>query len=174
MARVLLDGVTPEQAALRIESNRWSIAECLVHLNLTGQAFATVISEACEQGLKERILGDGPFKKDMRGSFRRWMTVPPARVKFRTSEQFEPSRIGSVEDILTTFLALQEQFENLVAGADGLDLSKITVTHPGSRYFHYNLFSCFEIVLAHELRHFWQAEHVRRALLDSLNRFTKV
>ena len=157
-----------------MELNRWSIAECLVHLNLTGETFVSVIREACERGETERKFGGDPFTKDIRGTLMRWMMLPPARIKFRTSDKFEPSRIGPVDEVLTRFLTIQEQFQRLVESADGLDLNTITVTSPILKYFRYNLFSCFEIVLAHQLRHLWQAEHAKRLLFDSLNRFSRV
>jgi DinB superfamily len=164
LARDLVAGVAPEQLILRVDSDCWSIAECLVHLNVSSEAAITKIEKACAEGREQRLLGVGPFRKDLRGALLRWFIMPPPRIRVRTSEKLEPSATGPVEKILPRFLTLQNELQELVMGAEGLDLNKVMVTSPVAGCVRYNLFSCFEIILAHQLRHFWQAEHIKKAL----------
>ena len=167
LVRSLVEGLSAEQMALRLDSQQWSIAECLVHLNLSSEAFLSVIRDASDDAQRNGIAGDGPYKMDFRGRALRWILKPPSRIKFRTNRAAEPSIIGTIENILPRFLMLQKELQNSVERADGLDLNKIVVRSPFSKHVRYNLYSCFEVILTHQLRHLWQAEHVKRGILGN-------
>lgn len=164
-AGTLVDGFPPEQMTLRLEPEQWSVAETLIHLNLSSEGFLVVIRDASEKARREGVVGHGPFKMDFRGRVVRWVLKPPPWIKFLTKSRFEPSIIGRPEDILPRFLALQRELQNLIKEADTLNLNRISVVSPFSGRVRYNLYSCFEVILTHQLRHLWQAEHVKRALL---------
>jgi hypothetical protein len=164
LAQTLVGGLHAEQLTLPPEPGRWSIAECLVHLNLTSEAFVSLITTACEEARQKQILGDGPFKMDRTGRFLNWTLKPPPRIRVRTIERFQPAMIGPVEALLPKFLSLQERLKATVAEADGLDLNEVIVTSPFSKRMKYNLFSCFALIVTHQLRHLWQAEQVKRSI----------
>lgn len=102
---------------------------------------------------------------DLRGRVVRWMLKPPPRIKFRTISALEPSITGPLEHIVPRFLASQRELKKSIERVDELDLNKIMVSSPFSRHVRYNLYSCFEVILTHQLRHLWQAEHAKRAIL---------
>jgi hypothetical protein len=149
----------------RLDSEQWSIAECLAHLNLSSEAFLLVMRDATEEAHRNGIVGNGPFKMDLRGRAVRWLLKPPPRIKFRTTNKLEPVIIGPPENILPRFLGFQRDLRNLIERVDGLDLNRTMLVSPFSKHIRYNLFSGFEIILTHQLRHLWQAEHVKRAIL---------
>ena len=161
LTRLLVDGFYSDEMSLRAESDRWSVAECLVHLNLSSEAFLPIISNVSAEAQRSGLTGQGPFKMDLEGRALRWMLKPPPRVKFRAASKCEPLDLGPLDCILPRFLALQKELQDLIREADGLDLNKIVVISPFSKHISYNLFSCFEIILMHQLRHLWQAEHVK-------------
>lgn len=101
---------------------------------------------------------------DFRGRAVRWILKPPAQVKFSTNSALEPSIIGPLENIVPRFLILQTELQHSIMQVDGLDLNRIGVTAPFSKHICYNLYSCFEVILAHQLRHVWQAEQVKRSV----------
>jgi hypothetical protein len=164
LVRALVEELSAEQMTLRSDTKQWSIAECLVHLNLSSEMFVSVIKQASDDAHRNGIVGDGPYKMDYRGRAMRSILKPPSRIKFRTSSALEPSIIGPIEKILPRFLTLQGELRNSIERVDGLDLHKVMVTSPFSKHVRYNLYSCFEVILAHQLRHVWQAEHVRRGI----------
>lgn len=165
LAQRLVDGLTPDQMRLRPDLDRWSVAECLVHLNLCSKAFLGLIAGACEDAREKQIFGADVFKLDKMGRLLKWTLQPPARLKVRTTEKFEPAMIGLPEEILPRFLILQDQLKESAAKADGLDLNSVIVISPFSKRVKYNLFSCFVLLVTHQLRHLWQAEKVKRAIL---------
>jgi hypothetical protein len=164
LAKAACTGLTEEQLTLRADSAQWSIAECLVHLNLSSETFLSEINKACIEARQRQLHGDGPFRKDLRGSVLRWFMMPPVRIKVRTSSILEPSMIWPVEKALPRFLELQAGLQKLIEEADGLDLNRIMIASSISRLVRYNLFACFEIVIAHQLRHLWQIEHIKSQL----------
>jgi hypothetical protein len=137
----------------------------LVHLNLSAATFMPLISAACQEAQEKGIFGRGAYKMDWMGRLLRWTLQPPPRIRTRTSEQFEPAMIGLPDDVLPRFLSAQEQLRTMIVSAEGLDLNKLIVTSPFSKRIRYNLFSCFTLIITHEVRHLWQAEHVKRFLL---------
>jgi hypothetical protein len=165
LTRGLVEGLTADQMRLRPDPDRWSVAECLVHLNLCSESFVPLIARACEDAREKQVFGPGPFKLDGLGRLLKWTLQPPARIKVRTSEKFEPGLIGLPEEILPRFLILQTQLQRSIAQAEGLNLNKVLVISPFSKRMKYNLFSCFVLIVTHQLRHLWQAENVKRALL---------
>ena len=164
LATAACEGLTEEQLTLRVDYAQWSIAECLVHLNLSSETFLGEINKACVEARPRQLQCGGPFRKDLRGRVFRWFMMPPARIKVRTSSILEPSMIGPVDRVLPRFLELQRELQKSIEEAGGLDLNRIMITSPISKLIRYNLFACFEIILAHELRHLWQIEHIKKLL----------
>ena len=165
LAQRLVQGLTPDQMRLRPDLDRWSVAECLAHLNLCSEVFVHLITSACQEARKKQIVSDDVLKMDKMGQLLKWMLQPPARIKVRTTGNFEPAIIGLPEEILPHFLKLQEQLKESIGNADGLNLNKVIVVSPFSKRVKYNLFSCFVLIITHQLRHLWQAENVKRAML---------
>lgn len=165
LAQRLVSGLQIEQLRLQPEPGRWSIAECLVHLKLTSSAFGSIIGKALAEARRQELFGNGPFKPDAIGRFLRWTTKPPPRIKVRTSDGFLPVTIEPIDQVLPQFLLSQNEIKTAVADADGIDLNQVKITSPFSRRLRYNLFSCFELIVTHELRHLWQAEQVKREIL---------
>ena len=165
LAQSLVDGLLPDQMRLRPEPDCWSVAECFEHLSLSSESFVPLITAACLQARENQLLEAGPYKMDGMGRLLKWTLQPPARIKVRTAPRFEPAAIAAVEDVLPRFLALQRQMKTLIENADGLNLNKVIVQSPFSKRVKYNLFSCFVVIVTHQLRHLWQAENAKRAIL---------
>jgi len=141
----------------------------IVHLNLSSQAEIDVLNDAYKQIPTKQISAEKQFKMDLLGRFLKWTLEPPPMsiFKVKATEKFQPVAIEPLSEILPTFLALQEQLKASVDAANGLPLDQIKVVSPFSSKIKYNLLSCFNILLAHERRHLWQAEKVKEALIQS-------
>lgn len=148
----------------RPASNRWSVGECLDHLNAIGEAYLPVLDQAVQRGRSAHLEAPGPF---VYGWFERWFVggmEPPAR-KLRTKAvaKFTPSGQIQPEACLTRFLALQDSLSERLKAADGLDLRRIKVRSQVAP-ISFTLGSTFRLLLAHERRHLWQAREVRKEL----------
>lgn len=161
----LFSGLHAHQLNLRLESDSWSIAECIVHLNLFSEAFVPAIRQSCEYARAEEWFSDGPFKMDVMGRLLKYALEPPSKWKAVTTAAFEPTIIEPLEQVVPTFLEFQSQLTEIVDIASGLDLNRIKIVSPVSSRVRYNLYSCFLIIAAHQRRHLWQADQTRIALM---------
>jgi DinB superfamily len=165
LAQRLVGGLYSEQLRLQPEPGKWSIAECLVHLSLTAAAFVPIVNKACEDARQQQILGNGPYKMDAAGRLLKWTMKPPPRLRVRTVDGFLPTIIEPIDQVLPQFLSSQSAIEQTVVSAAGIDLNRVKVASPFSKRVRYNLYSCFELIVTHQLRHLWQAEQVKREIL---------
>jgi hypothetical protein len=164
-ARQLAGNLDGNQLRQRPRSDKWSVAECLVHLSLSAEAELVVLDDVLARTGEESSSNEVKYKMDFFGSFLKWMLEPPPMFwsKIKTTERFRPMNIEPVERALPDFLGLQEQLKVRVEMANGLRLDKIKVASPFNSKVRYNLLSCFHLLLAHERRHLWQAKQIVEA-----------
>jgi hypothetical protein len=145
--------------------DRWSIAECLVHLNVAVMITLPALDRAIEDGRARGLMRQGPFHY---GWFATWMArsmEPPPKRRSKTFKIFEvpPGVAHSPGRVLPEFRAVRDQLAERVRAADGLDLRRIKVISPVTRLLRLPLGAYLWFVLAHERRHLWQARQVRAA-----------
>lgn len=154
--------VPAERWPIRRDPARWSVGECVAHLNLTGQAYADILHDAITA--LPRPVASGPWPGRYRRDFWGWLLwksmPPPVRIHTRTIARFVPESVAPVETLVTEFEQWQKIQLDLLIAADGLPLNEIRVTSPFNPRLSYNLYSCFSILPAHQHRHLWQAEQV--------------
>lgn len=125
-AEALVRGLTPEQLTMRPEPGKWSIAECLAHLNVTAATVQPFIVKGIERGKKEKLFGQGPFKLGARGRFLVWLAEPPPKVRLPAPKSVAPPvAIADPAKLLPDFMRVQDEWERLMKEADGLDQARI-------------------------------------------------
>lgn len=143
-----------QQAAL----GGWSMLQCVEHLALTNKLYAPIFEEAFPRAQK----GGEPYGKDFKGRMLAWVMEPPYRMKVKTREGLDPETVGSPQEVLDHFQASQQLIFGWLDRANGLALNDVKVASPFNEKVHYNLYSLFHILAAHERRHLWQAEQVKK------------
>jgi DinB superfamily len=142
----------------RPDPTRWSVSECVAHLNLTAEAYLPLLHSALESARRAGGRGPSRYRRDPVG-WLLWRTAgPPVRYRTRTTARFIPSASLSVEEVLSEFDRLQAAQINCVLQADGLDLGRYWITSPFNPRVRYNVYSCLTILPRHQHRHLWQAE----------------
>ncbi len=144
--------------------DQWSVAECLIHLNLTSRAFLPLIKDAIRKGRDLKLLGGGPYRRDVVGWFVYWITDPPVRFRVKTTAPFVPEGVEPRGRVLDAFDMLQGQVADCVREADGFDLGRLRIVSPFDSRLKYNLYSGLRIIPAHQRQHLLQAEQVIRSL----------
>jgi hypothetical protein len=162
-ARVLVAGLSPEQFNWRPEPGRWSIGECLDHLNTIEKVFPAV-DRAMDDADHRGLTSPGPFRYGWWSRLVVRSMEPPPLFRMRTfsmllpaSTPLDPARVRQA------FLDLRDQFSRRLRRADGLDLRRAIVQSPVSRFVRLPLGAYFAFLLAHDRRHLWQARQVRLA-----------
>jgi hypothetical protein len=163
--------VQPEKWLIRPAAGRWSIADCVDHLNRTSEAFVPLLREALQQAAAQRTPDpDQPssqrYRRDPLGWALSVIMPPPVRwVRARTTEPFRPAPTETPAELIARFEQLQAEQIGCLRAADGLPLNSIRVRSPFNARARYNAYSCFVILPRHQHRHLWQAEQVAGALL---------
>jgi hypothetical protein len=70
-----------------------------------------------------------------------------------------------LSDPLNDFLASQQQLIETLYRANGIRLDRVKVQSSFNPRIYYNLLSFFSILAAHQRRHLWQAEQVRKEVV---------
>jgi len=156
----LAGGLSPARFNWRPAANRWSIGQCLEHLNLTTERYVPALRKAVSDARAKGLVRGGPYSL---GWFERWFLKgmePPPRWRTRTGKAFIAA--GELDPATTVQRAhaLHQDLAGCIRDAEGLDLQKIRVKSQfGPVWFSLN--GTFAIMLAHERRHLWQAREVR-------------
>ncbi len=163
-ADVFLAGMTDAQFNWRPGPERWSIAQCFDHLNVSTRRTFPAFDRAIAAARARGRTAPGPFRY---GWFARWMVgsmEPPVKRRQRTFKIFLPSMEVPLAPTLTEFRTVRDQLAERIRNADGLDLRRARVTSPVTRFLRLPLGAYLAFVLAHERRHLWQARQVREAI----------
>lgn len=163
-AKELTQGLSEARFNWRPAPDAWSIEECLEHLTVVGHWEARAIEKAVDEGRARGLTGSGPFSYGPVERFIIGMTEPPVRQKLPASRQFVPLHGQPVTAVLPTFLHVQSQFIFQIDRAAGLDLSRVKVATPISRFLRLSLGATLAQAAAHERRHLDQAWRVREKL----------
>ena len=150
----------------RADPARWSVAECVAHLNLTSRAYLPLL----ERGIAEAhaVGGGAParYRRDPLGWLIATMSGPRPRIGGRklgglkTAASFVPSGELEAEATVAEFMELQARQIALTRTADGLPLHRVRVVSPFDARVKYNLYAAFTLLPAHQHRHLEQAEEV--------------
>jgi hypothetical protein len=156
-----LVSTTPSDAWFRrIDPDRWSVGECIEHLNLTARAYLPIIDSGIVEA--RHIGGAVPskYRRDLIG-WLLWKSMgPPVRHRVRTTAAFIPASANTPDALVAEFKRLQQEQVQRVQACDGLPLQRVRVQSPFNAKVRYNLFSCLTILPPHQHRHIWQAEQL--------------
>lgn len=164
-AKALVQRVGDEQCAKRPSADKWSIAECFGHLNLTLEPYFPIWQQAFQDHSSDTATDGRAYKLDMIGRVFVWLLEPPVRFKFPAPKNFQPQTIHSMHEVLPTFLNNQQRLLQTISNAYGRPIDRIKIESPADRRMKYSIWSSFCLMTAHERRHLWQAERVAIALL---------
>jgi len=159
-ASALVSGLRESQFNWRPNPQKWSMAECLLHLNIVGDCYVRKIETALEEAKMRGIVARGGASP---GFLHKWVlaaTEPPAKRRYKAPRGTTPSYGQPITAVLPTFLHLQDQLTLQIEQSNGLDLRRVKVQRPGWP-FRFNLLLTLEWIAAHERRHLWQARQVR-------------
>jgi hypothetical protein len=149
----------------RNDSSRWSVSECLAHLNLTSEAFIPRIRKAIEEA-RQLPAATGEYKRDFLGALFGGMVGPLKRigrfrlVRVKTTPDFVPGSQEPKNVSIAEFRRLQGILADLVRESDGRAIDQVRITSPFGEKIQYNCYSAFVMIPRHQMRHIEQAEEV--------------
>ena len=160
-ARDLIDPLDPQQFNWRPGPDRWSVGQCLDHLNQTNGKLLPVLQQAGAAGRDRNQMASGPlrygpvarwFRDSMKPEFTKPLRSP--RIYRPAASQLDMAQVADEFDRSLGALA------RIIGQADGLDLAAIRAASPVSRFLRIPLGIWFESVVVHDDRHLQQARRV--------------
>ena len=141
---------------------RWSVGECVAHLNLASNAYIPLLRDGIARA---RALNAGAPRRYRRG-FIGWLLWkgmgPPVRTRLKTTGPFIPEAAADPTVLVGEFVRLQGEQIACLEQADGLPIDRVRVASAFNPRVSYNLYSAFAIIARHQHRHLWQAEQASR------------
>jgi hypothetical protein len=159
-AENLLTGLNDLQFNWRPSSNSWSIAECIDHLVVTGRLSIANIYYSISEARSRGLLSPGPFRYSAIEKFFVRAMEPTSKIKFRAPKAYVPSPDHTCAELTTSFIKLQDEFLLCLKESNGIDLSRVKVSNPVSKWIRFSLGQEFALNTAHERRHLWQARRI--------------
>jgi hypothetical protein len=160
-AEDLVVGLTDDQFKWRPAPARWSISECLEHLNVAARLYWPILVAAINQGRVKGWMSEGPYKHGWFGNIFVRAAEPPVKTRYRAPRRFRPPADLPLAQVYPQFLSFQNRLLDLIIDANGVDLGRPKVQLPATKLVKLSLGQGFALVTAHERRHLWQARQVR-------------
>jgi|SRR5580700_943474 hypothetical protein len=139
----------------------WSIAQCLDHLTIMNTIYLKALQAAVESNRDQLEPRKVPIQAS--GWLMRLVVSyeePPPKIKLPAPKKIAPpSKLTTV--VVSDFRALQKQLAGFVQEWGGADLGDLKVKDPLFP-LHLTVDTALLIVAAHNRRHLWQAENVKK------------
>lgn len=159
----LMSGLSDAQFNWQPRPGRWSMAGCFDHLNLSAATlFLPAIDAAIARARAEGLKSNGPF---VYSAFERWCVRTndaPPRMRFKARGRVQPAAGKPIDAVRAEFLGWQDELGKRIKEADGIDLRRAKHRSP-IPLVKWSLGAFFQMMLAHERRHIWQARQVRQS-----------
>ncbi|RSK35386.1 DinB family protein [Hymenobacter metallilatus] len=140
---------------------KWSVGQCLEHLNIVGGLYLPVINRKVKAA-KER--GSTPAETVAHGFFGRKMTeamrVPATEKAMKTPQQYAPSGSRLPRTVLEVFGRQLDELSGLIEQARTVNANAIRIPNPIIPLLLPRLTDALELLVEHMKRHIRQAERV--------------
>lgn len=161
----LRTGVDARGLNWRPRPDVWSIGQCFHHIITSEATYLPQLTNAITR--RDRPAANGyRFRPTW---FGKWFArqVGPEGRRMKAPIIFRPAVRSFDLTLWDEFDAHEQTVRQRIASADGLDLNRIIMVSPVSRFFRFNLGDCFAILLGHRDRHLRQAERLESQLNSS-------
>jgi hypothetical protein len=163
-ADALVAPLSDEQLHQRPAPDRWSVGECIEHLNAAARVYLPFLDEGIAEAIRRGLYGPGPYRYNWLGRFVVWSLEPPPRLRTRAPKAFQPAPRRRRQDLMAAFRAYQVQYVDRLRQANGVDLARARVRSPAPYWLWLPLGSGFALTIAHERRHLAQAHEAARTV----------
>ncbi len=86
----LVEGLGNEAFNWKPEEHRWSICECLGHLNITAELYLPLIDGALAKSRSQGLLADVPARRGLIGGWIVRLSEPPPKGRVKAPKVFRP------------------------------------------------------------------------------------
>ena len=158
--------LTEEQFNAKPAPDRWSVGECIEHLNASWDLYKELLQETIDKNQNPSIQNPDEYKPRFLMKKFTGLMEPPYKFKMKTFSMFIPKEKLNREGIINKFNSDVDVYINFIKSSEKVDIKKTIVVSPVSKIIKYQAGELFPFLAAHARRHIWQAENVKKLILE--------
>lgn len=155
--------LSPAQINWKHSSDVWSIGQCFDHLITTNRTYFPLFENIAAGEYRRTLWQRVPLLPSLFGRLLISSVSPESARKLKAPKVFKPSMSDVDADIIEEFTRHQDELMRFMKSAESMRPEKIIIPSSISPLVTYSLLDGYRILIAHEKRHFQQAERVRAA-----------
>jgi len=150
-------GLSKEELNHKENSERWSVLECVEHLNLYGDFYNPEIKRSINA---KHSIPNEEFHSGVIGNYFVNSMLPKKKLnKMKTFKDKDPSGSDLDIKVIDKFIGQQKDFIDLIDSSRNINLTKTKTAISISKLIQIRLGDTFRFILAHNERHLLQAEN---------------
>lgn len=158
---IALQSLSFSQLNNRIQENKWSILECVEHLNLYGTFYLPEV--------KKNLHANSPatntdFRPGILGNYFAKSMLPKDRLnKMKTFKSMNPLHRNLEITVIDTFVHQLEEWLKILEMASKVDLNKVKTSISISKLIRLKMGDTLRVVIYHNERHMKQIENLLKS-----------
>jgi hypothetical protein len=140
--------------------SQWSIAQILEHLIVVNESYFPTLQSLKEGRYSTPFIGKINFVVSYLGNTILKSVEPNNKKKIRTFSIWEPSKSEVPSGIIDRFVLHQGKLKSIIENSSEFLNSGAVISSPVNKMIVYKLDVAFDIIVAHEQRHFQQAQEI--------------
>jgi uncharacterized damage-inducible protein DinB len=162
-AKTLFGHLNSEQLNWKPAADAWSVAQCLDHLASANYEYYPVFDRILKGEYRKTFLHGMPFLPAFFGRVMIKAVSPESRRKFKAPGAARPSSSAIDPQIVDRFIANHRETLAKMRLLENSGPAETIITSPFVSMVVYSLLDTFRLIVAHERRHFAQAQRVMEA-----------
>ena len=152
--------LSEEQLNWQPHENAWSIAQNMRHLILINESYFSILDSLRDGRYHPPFLSRFHFLSKLIGRTLLKSVQPDRKVKTKTYPIWEPDEQTNQDKILDRFVRHQDELKDQIKNSRELVANGAVICSPANKNIVYPLETAFDILIAHERRHFVQAKEI--------------
>jgi hypothetical protein len=160
----VMAGLDEVQLNWQPSPDSWSIVQCLDHMARSNHDYFGGAVRAVRAMKSAGGSGSAPIETTLLERLFLWIVEPPAKLRAKSPESALPPVSVDPAQVRAALLKIHGEMRVFIHEAGGLDLNRITFPNPFFHPMPLRVGTALLVVPAHERRHIWQANNVRKDL----------
>lgn len=153
--------LTDDQLNRRPTPGKWSVGQCLEHLNIVGGLYLPTITRKLKAAQERRTKPADTVKRGIIGrKMTEAMRIPASEKPLKTPQQYAPSGSRLPRTVVEVFSRHLDELTALLEQARLVNANAIRIPNPIIPLLWPRLTDVVEMLVEHLKRHVAQAEHV--------------
>ena len=159
-AQTLFGHLGAQQLNWKPAADSWSVGQCLDHLIAINRAYYPTFDQILKGRYPRTWRHRLPFLPGLFGRVMIKALSPVVRQKYKSPGPARPSASSIDPSIVARFITQQHETLARMKSLENHKPARTIITSPFSNVIVYSLLDTFRLIVAHERRHFAQAERV--------------